>query len=144
MSLIHTKNPKIKLVFIHGAGDNSEIWKNQIQFFENSEAVTLPGHSTNKLVDDEGKNTTENYAIWLHEYLKAEGEGKRVILVGHSMGAAITLTYALMFRQEYLAGIALAGGGVKMRVSNKILEGVSSDLAGTLDFIMKYLSLIHI
>jgi len=63
------------------------------------------------------------------------------VLVGHSLGAAIALRFAINYRQE-LAGIVLVGGGMKMPVNPFFLEFLKTNPpivpAEVIDLICKY------
>jgi pimeloyl-ACP methyl ester carboxylesterase len=56
----------------------------------------------------------EDYADWLQSYIRQKGYGN-VVLVGHSLGGAIILMYALKYPQ-HLNGLVLIGTGAKLRV----------------------------
>jgi alpha-beta hydrolase superfamily lysophospholipase len=45
------------------------------------------------------------------EIIRKENQGKRIFLVGHSMGSAITLLYTARYQDE-LAGMVTSGGGI--------------------------------
>ncbi|MEI7556595.1 alpha/beta hydrolase [Candidatus Chlorohelix sp.] len=132
----------LRIVFVHGAGENAAAWDAQTSYFAHAEAVNLPGHHPYEFVGSEGRSTVDDYARWLHDYIRAEHnvdkETRKVLLVGHSMGSSIVLKYALMFGKEFLAGIVLVGGGAKMRVSPKILEGLQTDYKATIDLLIDY------
>jgi pimeloyl-ACP methyl ester carboxylesterase len=132
----------LRLTFVHGAGESATAWDEQVKFFAHAEAINLPGHHSYEYVDNEGRTSVEDYARWLHDYIRAErtvdNETRKVVLVGHSMGSAIALTYALMYGKEYLAGIVLVGGGARMRVSSKILEGLKTDYPATIDMLLDF------
>jgi pimeloyl-ACP methyl ester carboxylesterase len=53
------------------------------------------------------------------------------VIVGHSLGAAIALTFAIKYG-ELIKGIVVFGGGVKMPVNPLILEGIKKDPAAVL------------
>ena len=62
---------------------------------------------------------------------------KNSILVGHSLGAAITLQFALNYPQE-IKGIVPVGGGMKMPVNPSLLELLQKNPAETIDLICKF------
>jgi pimeloyl-ACP methyl ester carboxylesterase len=123
-----------RLVFVHGAGSGPAVWDAQTKFFAHSEAVTLPGHRLFEFVDNEPLQTIRDYTLWLNDYLHSErraGHDKhKVVLVGHSMGAAVALTLALEFG-EFLGGLVLVGAGARMRVASQVLEGLRTNFHET-------------
>ena len=138
----HTADTGLRLVFVHGAGENASSWDAQTEFFAHAEAINLPGHRANEYTDNEGRSSVDDYARWLHDYIRAEHnvdhQNKKVILVGHSMGGAIAQTYALMFGQEYLAGLVLVATGAKLKVLPQILKMVQEDYPAYIESSLKF------
>jgi pimeloyl-ACP methyl ester carboxylesterase len=80
-------------------------------------AVDLPGHG------DSGGNpetTISGYASRLVAWMDAL-ELRKVVLVGHSMGGAISQSIALDYPNR-VAGLVLVGSGAKLRVHPQILS----------------------
>ena len=77
-----------------------------------------------------GEQDVQAYVEWIKDAFAAFGIEKP-ILVGHSLGAAITLTFAIHY-PELLSGIIAFGGGVKMPVNPAILEGIKKDMPAVL------------
>ncbi len=131
-------NTGYRLLFVHGAGQDGSCWHRQTEFFKHAEAVTLPGHRTEEYTDNEGRASIEEYASWLHDWITAEytvdGIREKTILVGHSMGGAIALTYALMYG-DWLSGLVLAGTGAKLRVNHQILDLLQKDYGKAVEFL---------
>jgi pimeloyl-ACP methyl ester carboxylesterase len=128
-----------KLIFVHGAGMDASCWAAQEEFFKNSEAVTLPGHYADEFTDVEGRKSIDEYASWLHDWIVSkytvDGMKDKVVLVGHSMGGAIVLTYALTY-PEHLSGMVLAGTGSRLRVNHQILDLLQKDYPAAVDYIV--------
>src|SRR5205814_5236403 len=80
-------------------------------------------------------SSVEEYANWVAEYIESAGLGN-VVLNGHSMGGAITLTLALQ-RPEWLCGIILTGTGARLRVSPRLLELLRSDYTAAVEAILE-------
>jgi pimeloyl-ACP methyl ester carboxylesterase len=113
------------LVFIHGTGGDHTTWVYQYSALKNDFnilVVELPGHGQSEGI---GEQTVSLYVEWMKKILDAYGI-KKPILVGHSLGAAISLTFAVQYG-ESLAGIVPVSGGVTMWVNPVILSGLLND-----------------
>jgi pimeloyl-ACP methyl ester carboxylesterase len=113
----------MRLIFIHGSGAYGGIWRYQLDYFSNSEAINLPGHLQGQTLD-----SVEEYADWLRKYMKERG-CEDVVLAGHSFGGAISLTYALRYPQE-LKGIIIIGSGARLRVHSRYLTPAEEAIKG--------------
>jgi len=124
------------LVFIHGSGCDHTLWDDQFTALSgdfNIVGVDLPGHGRS---EGTGERDVERYVEWVKKIIEALALQKPV-LAGHSLGAAISLTYAVKYG-ERLSGIVPVGGGVTMPVNKMILDGIRNDTAATLTFIAKF------
>ncbi len=130
-----------RLIFIHGAGNNSACWNEQVEFFKNAEALTLPGHRPLETFGNGGRKTIDGYAAWLNDWIISEGtvehKTSKVVLVGHSMGSAIALVYALTYPDK-LAGLVLAGGGANLKVNTSLLEALQNDFPTAVEFVVTH------
>ena len=111
---------KQNLVFIHGSGGNHSIWSHQYGKLHkkyNIVAVNLPGHGHS---GGNGEKDISRYCEWIKKFLKAL-DLKKSVLVGHSLGAAIALRFAVNYSEE-IAGIVCIGSGMKMPVNSFFLE----------------------
>jgi pimeloyl-ACP methyl ester carboxylesterase len=118
---------KKTLVFIHGSGGDHTLWLHQCTRLKNAfniAALDLPGHG---LSEGRGEQDVAVYMEWVRQILKALAIEKPV-LIGHSLGAAISLRYALTYG-DTLAGIVPVGGGAAMPVNPAILDGLKTDPA---------------
>lgn len=143
----------LTLVLVHGAGGRDQDWP---QAWRSADDVTramgltsadhaaeldqypvysidLPGHgeSTGK-----GSTSVEGYADAVEGFIEAL-DLQRVVVAGHSMGAAITLLIAVR-QNPRLAGIVMIGSSSKLQVAPAILEGLQNDFENTVDAIVKY------
>lgn len=122
----------MNLIFIHGAGGSSRVWRYQNRHFSEKYEVTaleLPGHGSR---EGEGRDSIADYV----EDVKNEVEDlDNVVMIGHSMGGAITMSYALKYP---LKGCVLAGTGARLRVLPAILERITENYEETIDFILEY------
>jgi len=123
------------IVFIHGSGGDHTAWVYQYSKLNrdfNLVALELPGHGSS---GGKGEQDVAAYVEWVRAIL-ADFEIARPVLVGHSLGAAICLAFAIQY-PELISGIVPFGGGVKMPVNPMILEGVRKDPAQILAFTAK-------
>lgn len=123
------------VLFVHGAGGTHRIWGHQLQGLReaNTYALDLPGHGRS---DGEGRDTIPGYSQVVLNFLDAAGID-RVVLVGHSMGGAITLWTALT-APDRLRGIGLVSTGARLRVLPAILEGLRTDFEKAVELIDGY------
>jgi pimeloyl-ACP methyl ester carboxylesterase len=83
------------VLLIHGFGEDSSIWKYQIEFLKDYCKLLvpdLPGSGQSSLLQ-KNKAPVDDYASCLYELLLHESIDKAVVL-GHSMGGYITLAMA--------------------------------------------------
>ncbi|HPL64614.1 MAG TPA: alpha/beta hydrolase [Syntrophales bacterium] len=124
------------LVFIHGSGGDHTNWQNQYKTLADSfniVAVDLPGHGQS---GGTGEKEVGRYVEWIRKLIEATGLNKPV-LTGHSLGAAISLTFAIR-HGGLLSGIIPVGGGVTMPVNPILLEGLKKDAGATVATIVKF------
>jgi pimeloyl-ACP methyl ester carboxylesterase len=127
---------KQSLIFIHGSGGDHSLWSLQyakLHKHYNIVAIDLPGHGRSK---GSGESDVGNYCFWIKRLLDIL-HLKNSILVGHSLGAAITLQFALNYPQE-IKGIVPVGGGMKMPVNPSLLEFLKTNPAEAIDLICKF------
>jgi pimeloyl-ACP methyl ester carboxylesterase len=113
----------MKLIFVHGSGAYGDIWRYQTDYFPDSHAVNLPGHPYGQTL-----RSVEECVDWLRKYIEGRGY-KDVVLAGHSLGAAITLMYALRYPQG-LKGIIVIGSGARLRVHPRYLAPYEEAIKG--------------
>ena len=116
------------LVLVHGAGGTHLHWPPHLRRLRGSDvyALDLPGHGHST---GQGGDTIAAY----RELILAWSEAMmlhRFALVGHSMGGAIALDFALN-TPDRLAGLVLVGSGARLRVSPAILQGLQDDFPAT-------------
>ena len=124
------------LVFIHGSGSDHSCWSHQYSSLHkqfNIVAVDLPGHGSST---GTGENDVDQYCLWIKKLLDAL-KLKNPVLVGHSLGAAMAMTFALRYPQD-VAGIVPVGGGIKMPVNPDLLSGLKTNPALAIDLICKF------
>src|SRR5687768_1320692 len=115
------KRPPV--ILIHGAGGFHLSWPPQIRRLTGQcvYAIDLPGHGKSEGV---GRQSVEEYAEDVYEFIKLL-KLRVAVLVGISMGGAISLALALKYPKK-VAGLALFGCGLKLRVTPSILESLGN------------------
>jgi pimeloyl-ACP methyl ester carboxylesterase len=105
------------VVLLHGLGGFAESWRHNIPALARVAtvfAVDLPGFG--RSAKPPARYRLADFARAVHGFVQAMGLG-RVAIVGHSLGAAVALTYALTHpaRAERLAliGALVPGGGYR-------------------------------
>lgn len=124
------------LIFIHGSGGDHTGWSHQYtrlhkQF--NIIALDLPGHGRSS---GAGENEIANYSQWVKKLLDVLRPDNPV-LIGHSLGAAIALNFAIRYPRD-IKGIVPVGGGIKMPVNPSLLEGLKANPAEVIDMMCKF------
>ena len=107
------------VILIHGAGGNHLSWPPQIRRLagETIHAPDLPGHGQS---EGAGRQSIEAYADDVISFMQSL-KIRAAVMAGISMGSAIALTLALKYPKK-VTGLALLGGGAKMRVAASVLE----------------------
>lgn len=111
----------MKLILIHGSGACGDVWYYQKQYFTHADAVDLPGHPVGEL-----RNSIEEYADWLHDYI-LRNKYRDVVTAGHSLGGGIALMHAYKYPQDLEAVISV-GSGARLRVLPLIIEAIKGKL----------------
>jgi len=127
---------KQSFVFIHGSGGDHSAWSNQYAALHkqyNVVAVDLPGHGNS---EGSGESDIGSYCLWVKKLLDTLPL-KNIILVGHSLGAAISLQFALNYPQT-IYGIVTVGGGLRMPVNPAIFEFLKTNPVESIELICKF------
>ncbi|PKN66784.1 MAG: hypothetical protein CVU54_17905 [Deltaproteobacteria bacterium HGW-Deltaproteobacteria-12] len=126
----------LSLVFIHGSGSDHTGWSYQYSGLQkqfNIIAVDLPGHGSST---GSGENDVETYCLWIKKLL-AVLQITKPVLIGHSLGAAMAMKFALLYPGE-VSGIVPVGGGLKMPVNPDLLAGLKINPSIALDMMSKF------
>ena len=102
------------MLFIHGSGLHSEIWRGQKQCLQASMEVVLvdlPGHGKSP---GDGCDSAGQYGDAVYEAMRGLNP-YRYYVAGHSLGGAIAMSLAL-FHPDAVEGLILIGTGAKLRV----------------------------
>jgi pimeloyl-ACP methyl ester carboxylesterase len=127
---------KSTIVFIHGSGGSSQFWQAQIKDLAgrvNTVALDLPGHGRS---GKDGKNTIEDYARAVLEYIEA-ADIPRPVPCGLSIGGAIVQQLLLDPAKQFQAGI-LIGTGARLKVLPMIFEALEKDYSGFVEMLCKF------
>jgi pimeloyl-ACP methyl ester carboxylesterase len=113
------------LVLLHGAGSSHQCWPAELRRLPgwNVLAVDLPGHGRSEGI---GPRSIARYSLALADFL-AELQIYQAVLVGHSMGGAIALQFALE-HPALTTGLGLVASGAYLGVPPDLLEYLTSPL----------------
>ncbi len=114
------------IIFIHGAGNSSGIWDEQVQGlseYANTVAIDLPGHGESQ---GEGMTSIDEYSELVINFLN-ELAPPTPFLCGHSMGGAIAMN--IMISNDVTGGI-LINTGSRLKVLPAIFDMVKNDYSG--------------
>ncbi len=100
------------VVMLHGLGDGAFVWNHIAPVLASQMtvvAVELRGHGDSPH-DPEGRYQPETYAEDVFKTMRALIGGRRVILIGHSLGATVAIHVASLARDQ-VCRLALVDGG---------------------------------
>lgn len=114
---------RLAIILIHGSGGDRDDWHYQLDGSGISGhtviAIELPGHG---LSDRPGETDVARYAHWVEGFVESLNLTK-VMIVGCSLGSAITQTMALN-PKPWLKAIGLVGAGARLRVLPELLRSL--------------------
>ncbi len=116
----YTTGNGIPVMLIHGFGEDSGIWKRQVDFLQKDFKLIvpdLPGSGKSSLLNKENEQISD-YAETIKAIL-AEEKTERCIMIGHSMGGYITLAFAEKY-PEMLHAFGLFHSGAYADDAEKI------------------------
>jgi 2-succinyl-6-hydroxy-2,4-cyclohexadiene-1-carboxylate synthase len=126
------------LVFVHGWVNNWTAWKKEIDYFQkkgySTLALDLRGHGQSDKPEKRQKYKIEMFAKDLNEIIKKE-KIKNFVLIGHSMGGMIALTYYKLFKQKPKA-LVLCDTTAESVAAHKKLKSLVPILKIFFEFIM--------
>jgi pimeloyl-ACP methyl ester carboxylesterase len=119
-----------EILLVHGAGDSAAVWEHQLASLGTEHTVValdLPGHGA-RLSEQAHAGHAANAAELARAIEQAGME--RPVLVGHSMGGAVVLTYLLgsetsgagSIPQGAVRGLVLVGSGARLRMHPVFME----------------------
>jgi len=113
------------IIFIHGSGGNSYVWKNQLAKLDLNYkliAIDLPSHDQS---DNFSELSLELYVDVVKSLVNSL-KLKEVVLAGHSLGGAIIQSYCFNYPDE-VSALILIGTGARLRVSPIILTSLQNN-----------------
>jgi pimeloyl-ACP methyl ester carboxylesterase len=119
---------KTTLVFVHGAAYNHTLWSRQwpaLSSLGQLVAIDLPGHGASSRFPAGQRTSIQAYANHMYALLSMLDSESNVV-IGHSMGGAISMRYSIDHPDKVI-GLILIGTGAKLGVSKAILGGLSKD-----------------
>ncbi len=129
----HSGTHGVPVIFVHGSGSNHLIWGNQLRAVgavARAIALDSPGHGRSSGTGHTSVEAYRDVILGVMDTLAFE----RAIVVGHSLGGAITQTLALS-HPDRVAGMGLVGTGARLRVLPNILDGILNDFENTAHFV---------
>ena len=98
------------LVFLHGWPHNHTIWKKELRFFQKKKystlALDLRGHGKSDKPENFSDYSIRKFAKDIHYLVKSE-KIHDFILIGHSFGGMVALSYYALFPKEAKALVLL-------------------------------------
>jgi pimeloyl-ACP methyl ester carboxylesterase len=122
-----TDPARLTVLLIHGAGQRIATWKHQLELLRDNPRYNvivpnLPGHGVS---EGEGLRDIAGYKGFIEDFVDALGLGG-LVPVGHSMGGAVAMLYALDHPERVRASV-LVGTGARLRVSPETLGTVKNN-----------------
>lgn len=132
IAYIDEGNSEQVLLFIHGMGSTSAIWKNMLQGLSKEYrciALDLPEHGSSYYTGNAFSLT--QLAEDVYHFIEALSIKSQVVLIGHSMGAQISFILSLRYPNLFSRLIVLAPAGIESfsKQEIKIIE-MSSQMLG--------------
>jgi pimeloyl-ACP methyl ester carboxylesterase len=111
------------LVLIHGAAGDHLSWPPELRRLPDRRVITLdlPGHGR---TGGPGRQSIQDYACDVLQFMDEIGLS-RAVLVGHAMGGAISLAFAINY-PDRVAGIGLISSGATLPIPSSVIEDAAS------------------
>ena len=113
------------IIFIHGSGGNSNLWKHQLNDFDGTYskiAIDLPSHAQSDKFSELSLDLYVDVSKALIDSLKL----KEVILAGQSLGGAVIQAYYFTY-PEKVSALVLIATGARLRVLPMTFEILKGD-----------------
>jgi len=120
------------IVLIHGATQDTLSWHDNIDYFSDRGyevfAIDQVGHGKSGLVKNRPTRSVEEFSEYLWKFIEVMGIDQP-ILVGHSMGAGISIETAIN-NPEHVRGVVAVDGGAHARKPSHNYHGNVLDTVG--------------
>jgi len=113
---------------VHGAGGGAWLWRGMRSALGKNAsliAIDLPCHCSS---GGKGSSSIAEYREVVRKVVRSMGLEKPIAM-GHSMGGAIVIDWALNAPEE-LSGLILVGAGARLRVASGIFQAVKENFEG--------------
>ena len=134
------KQSDLFLIFVHGWANNWTAWKKEIGFFQkkgfSTLALDLRGHGQSGKPDNKAQYHLKSFAKDINEIVKKE-KIKDSVLIGHSMGGMIALTYYKLFNKKIKA-LVLCDTTYENVLEHRKVRVLSPFVKHVLDFIISH------
>lgn len=123
------------VVLVHGAGGDHLVWPADLRRLPHTSVycLDLPAHGRS---EGDAQDTIIGYAEAVQHFISTMGIAPAIV-IGHSMGGAITQTLALHM-PDMVAGIVLIGTGPRLPVHPNILDAALNDKPALIKMINKW------
>lgn len=122
------------LVFIHGSGCDKTVWSGQVDEIGGERRIVLidlPGRG------DEHVPSTASFQQ-LVDFSRGKIPAEPAVVVGHSLGAAVTLSLALT-EADRMAGVVLVGAAPNVSIPFSMADSVERNFDETLESLRRAL-----
>jgi pimeloyl-ACP methyl ester carboxylesterase len=120
------------IVLVHGATQDTLSWYDNIGYFAEKGykvyAIDQIGHGKSALVNGRPTRTVEEFSSYLWKFIQAM-DIRRPILVGHSMGAGISIETAINHPEDIVGVVAVDGGAHVRKASSNYHGNVLDTIA---------------
>lgn len=91
------------VVLLHGFGENSKVWKKQVEFLQSDYCVIVPDLPGSGNSQSCGATSLNDFAEVINAIMDKESPKEKFHLFGHSMGGYITMAFAEKFGNRLLS-----------------------------------------
>ncbi|MBI4651340.1 alpha/beta hydrolase [Candidatus Desantisbacteria bacterium] len=131
------EDDKTPLLIIHGLGMSSGFWINNIDILAGKRrvyALDLPGFGHSE--KNKKSYSVKSYTVLINKFL-AQQKISKVILLGHSIGGAVSVLYTAAYPEQVEKLILADSEGVKNVKNDSFLNLVKIPIIGDILFIMR-------
>ena len=111
------------IVLLHGWGHDWQTWNKLIPFLSEKHQLLipdLPAFGKSQAPAAAQNWNSEEYVLWLNEFLEKTTPDKKVILIGHSFGGKIAALFTAQYPQKVTKLFLIGPSGIPDKVSPSI------------------------